>query len=153
MIPKTRLFTPGPTPLHPAVQEAIARPILHHRTDEFRGVFRESIEGLRSFLKTTDDVLILACSGTGGMEAAVVNTIAPGEPMLALVAGSFGERWVAIGNALGADVKVLEATWGEAVSRRRWRRPSTPIPGSGPSSSSSRSPPPAPATTWRPWPP
>jgi aspartate aminotransferase-like enzyme len=116
MITKPRLFTPGPTPLHPVVQEALARPILHHRTDEFRGVFKDSIQGLQAFLKTKDDVLILSCSGTGGMEAAVVNTIAPGERMLALVAGSFGERWVAIGKAYGAEVKVLEAKWGEVVA-------------------------------------
>lgn len=115
MISKPRLFTPGPTPLHPIVQEALARPILHHRTDEFRAVFKDSVEGLKAFLKTRDDVLILSCSGTGGMEAAVVNTIAPGETMLALVAGSFGERWAAIGKAYGADVKVVEAKWGDAV--------------------------------------
>ena len=66
MIRKPRLFTPGPTPLHPAVLEAMARPIPHHRTDEFRAVFKECTAGLQAFLKTTDDVLILACSGTGG---------------------------------------------------------------------------------------
>jgi aspartate aminotransferase-like enzyme len=76
MIQKPRLFTPGPTPpLHPAVLEAMARPIPHHRTDEFRKVFAESITGLKTFLKTTEDVLILACSGTGGMEAALVNVL------------------------------------------------------------------------------
>ena len=73
MIQKPRLFTPGPTPLHPAVQEAMARPIPHHRTDEFRKVFAESITGLKAFLKTSEDVLILAGSGTGGMEAAPAN--------------------------------------------------------------------------------
>jgi aspartate aminotransferase-like enzyme len=81
MIQKPRLFTPGPTPLHPAVLEAMARPIPHHRTDEFRKVFAESIAGLKTFLKTTEDVLILACSGTG-MEA-VVNVLSPGDTMLA----------------------------------------------------------------------
>jgi aspartate aminotransferase-like enzyme len=92
----------------------MARPILHHRTDEFRAVFRECREGLKSFLKT-DDVLILAASGSGGMEAALVNVLAPGDTMLALVAGSFGERWAAIGKAYGMNVRVLEAPWGEAV--------------------------------------
>jgi len=115
MIQKPRLFTPGPTPLHPAVQEAMARPIPHHRTDEFRKVFAESITGLKAFLKTTDDVLILACSGTGGMEAALVNVLSPGDTMLALVAGSFGERWSALGRAYGMNVKELRAKWGEAV--------------------------------------
>jgi aspartate aminotransferase-like enzyme len=116
MIQKQRLFTPGPTPLHPAVQAAMARPILHHRTDEFRKVFAESIAGLKAFLKTTDDVLILACSGTGGMEAALVNVLSPGDTMLALVAGAFGERWSALGRAYGMNVQELKVKWGEAVA-------------------------------------
>ncbi|HEY8147833.1 MAG TPA: alanine--glyoxylate aminotransferase family protein [Vicinamibacteria bacterium] len=116
MIQKPRLFTPGPTPLHPAVQEAMARPIPHHRTDEFRKVFAESITGLKAFLKTSEDVLILACSGTGGMEAALANVLSPGDTMLALVAGSFGERWSALGRAYGMNVKELRAKWGEAVA-------------------------------------
>src|SRR5216683_5263917 len=115
MIQKPRLFTPGPTPLHPAVQEAMARPIPHHRTDEFRKVFAESITGLKAFLKTTDDVLILACSGTGGMEAALVNVLSPGDTMLALVAGNFGERWSSLGRAHGMNVQELRAAWGDAV--------------------------------------
>src|SRR4029079_11131674 len=97
MIQKPRLFTPGPTPLHPAVQEAMARPIPHHRTDEFRKVFAESIAGLKAFLKTTEDVLILASSGTGGMEAALVNVLSPGDTMLALVAGSVGHERAVLG--------------------------------------------------------
>jgi aspartate aminotransferase-like enzyme len=116
MIRKPRLFTPGPTPLHPAVLEAMARPIPHHRTDEFRAVFKECIVGLQSFLKTTDDVLVLACSGTGGMEAALVNVLSPGDRMLALVAGNFGERWANLGKAYGMEVQILKAGWGEAVA-------------------------------------
>jgi aspartate aminotransferase-like enzyme len=116
VIKKERLFTPGPTALHPSVQAALARPILHHRTDEFRELFKECVAGLQSFLKTHDDVLILAASGTGAMEAALVNTLSPGDRMLALVAGSFGERWVGIGRAHGMSVQTLEAPWGEAVA-------------------------------------
>jgi aspartate aminotransferase-like enzyme len=116
MIRKERLFTPGPTALHPDVQAALARPILHHRTEEFRTIFNACRAGLKSFLKTDDDVLILSASGTGGMEAALVNVLAPGDSMLALVAGSFGERWASIGKAHGMDVHVLEAPWGEAVT-------------------------------------
>jgi aspartate aminotransferase-like enzyme len=119
MIKKPRLFTPGPTALHPAVQEALARPIIHHRTDEFRALFGDSRAALQRFLKTSEDVLILACSGTGGMEAAVTNLVSPGEPMLALVAGNFGERWASIGRAHGMDVRVLDAPWGEAVPPER----------------------------------
>lgn len=98
------------------MQEALARPILHHRTDEFRSVMKECRTGLQKFLKTTGDVLVLACSGSGGMEAALANVLSPGDAMLALVAGAFGERWAAIGKAYGMDVRVLEAPWGEAVS-------------------------------------
>lgn len=116
MLNKERLFTPGPTPLHPRVQEALGRTIPHHRSDEFRSVFKECRAGLQAFLKTTSDVLILCCSGTGGMEAAVVNAVAPGERMLALVAGHFGRRFVEIGKAHGIEVSSLEAPWGEAVA-------------------------------------
>ena len=119
MIRKQRLFTPGPTALHPAVQEAAARPILHHRTDEFREIFRHCASDLKKFLKTSDDVLILACSGTGAMEAALVNVLQPRDPMLALVAGAFGQRWVDIGRAHGKDVRTLDAAWGEAVPPAR----------------------------------
>jgi aspartate aminotransferase-like enzyme len=118
-IRKQRLFTPGPTALHPAVQEAAARPIVHHRTDEFREVFRHCGLGLKRFLKTGDDVLILACSGTGAMEAALVNVLSPGDTMLALVAGAFGERWAEIGRAHGMTVQALTAGWGEAVPPER----------------------------------
>src|SRR5688572_4361923 len=119
MIRKQRLFTPGPTALHPAVQEAVARPIVHHRTEEFRDVFRQCAEGLKRFLKTSDDVLILACSGTGAMEAALVNVLSPGDSMLALVAGAFGERWADLGRAHGMNVRTLTAGWGEAVPPQR----------------------------------
>lgn len=115
MITKQRLFTPGPTPLHPAVQEALAQPIRHHRTDEFRAIVAECSRGLQAFLKTSEDVLLLAASGTGAMEAAVVNTVSPGDTVLVLVAGNFGERWSAIARAYGMNVKTLDAAWGTAV--------------------------------------
>jgi aspartate aminotransferase-like enzyme len=119
MIRKERLFTPGPTPLHPGVQQTLSRPIVHHRTEEFRACFRRCQDGLKAFLKTSDDVILLASTGTGAMEAAVVNLLSPGDAMLALVAGNFGERWAALGRAHGMDVRVLEAEWGEAVSPDR----------------------------------
>jgi aspartate aminotransferase-like enzyme len=98
------------------VQEALSRPIAHHRSEEFRRTFRECREGLQRFLKTSHDALLLTCSGSGAMEAAVVNTVGPAESMLALVAGHFGQRWAEIGRAHGRAVQVLEAPWGEAVS-------------------------------------
>lgn len=115
MIPKNRLFTPGPTPLSPVVLQAMGKNIPHHRTDEFRAIFRGAREGLQRFFKTSGDVLILSCSGSGGMEAALVNTLSTGDTMLALVAGNFGERWANIGRAHGMDVQILEAEWGTAV--------------------------------------
>ncbi|HET7292969.1 MAG TPA: alanine--glyoxylate aminotransferase family protein [Vicinamibacteria bacterium] len=115
MIRKPRLFTPGPTPLNPLVQEAMARAIVHHRTEEFRATFRACTSGLKSFLKTSGELLMLSASGTGGMEAALVNLLSPGDAMLALVAGSFGQRWADLGKAHGMDVRTLEAPWGEAV--------------------------------------
>jgi len=115
MLTKERLFTPGPTPLSPRVQQALARAIPHHRSEEFRTVFRECAAGLKDFFKTRGDVLILSCSGSGGMEAALVNALAPGERMVALVAGEFGERWAQIGRAHGMEVLPVEAPWGEAV--------------------------------------
>lgn len=115
MIPKTRLFTPGPTPLSPVVLQAMGKNIPHHRTDEFRAIFKSTREGLQRFFKTTQEVLILSCSGSGGMEAALVNTLSTGDTMLALVAGNFGERWANIGKAYGMDVQLLEAEWGTAV--------------------------------------
>ena len=116
MLRKPRLFTPGPTPLSPRVREALGRDIPHHRSEEFRGVFRECRTGLQRFLKTNHDVLMLAASGSGAMEAALVNVLERGDRMLACVAGSFGQRWADIGRAHGMEVSVLEAPWGEAVA-------------------------------------
>ena len=115
MIPKTRLFTPGPTPLSPIALQAMGKNIPHHRTDEFRAIFKGAREGLQRFFKTPQDVLILSCSGSGGMEAALVNTLSTGDTMLALVAGNFGERWANLGKAHGMDVQILESEWGTAV--------------------------------------
>jgi aspartate aminotransferase-like enzyme len=100
------------------VREALSRDIPHHRSDEFRTLFRECRAGLQKFLKTSGDVLLLSASGSGAMEAAVVNALSPGEHMLACVAGSFGQRFADIGKAHGMEVTVLEAPWGEAVPRQ-----------------------------------
>src|SRR5688572_13163907 len=116
MLKKERLFTPGPTALHPEVIRALAKPIIHHRTDEFRAMFKSCSAGLKEFFRTSDEVLTLASSGTGAMEAAIVNLLSPGDKMVACVAGNFGERWAQLGKAHGMNVTVLEAGWGEAVS-------------------------------------
>ena len=115
MLSKPRLFTPGPTPLSPRVRAALSRDIPHHRSEEFRVLFRECRLGLQRFLKTSGDTLLLSSSGTGAMEAAVVNVLSPGDRLLACVAGSFGQRFADIARAHGMEVTVLEAPWGEAV--------------------------------------
>lgn len=116
MLIKPRLVTPGPTPLAPEVQWALARSIPHHRSPEFRSLLLECRRGLQGFVRTASDVLLLSSSGTGAMEAGLVNVLSPGERFLALVAGRFGERWVEMGRAHGFDPVVLEAPWGEAVA-------------------------------------
>jgi aspartate aminotransferase-like enzyme len=113
MIRKTRLFTPGPTPLLPAAQFAMAAADIHHRTPEFRTLFQKVLAQLKIFVGTQNDVLLLACSGTGAMEASVSNLISPGDKVLVLTAGKFGERWVDLTKAFGCAVDVVKAPYGE----------------------------------------
>src|ERR1700723_332935 len=94
MIRKTRLFTPGPTPLLPAAQFPMASADIHHRTPEFRALFLKVLAQLKVFIGTRNDVLLLSSSGTGAMEASVSNLTSPGDRVLVLTAGKFGERWV-----------------------------------------------------------
>src|ERR1700751_1936056 len=93
MIRKTRLYTPGPTPLLPAAQFAMAAADIHHRTPEFRALFQKVLAQLKVFMGTNYDVLLLSSSGTGAMEASVSNLTSPGDRVLVLTAGKFGERW------------------------------------------------------------
>ena len=93
MIRKTRLFTPGPTPLLPAAQFAMAAADIHHRTAEFRALYTRVLAQLKEFVGTTNDVILLSSSGTGAMEASVSNLTSPGDRVLILTAGKFGERW------------------------------------------------------------
>ncbi|GGH00595.1 pyridoxal-phosphate-dependent aminotransferase family protein [Silvibacterium dinghuense] len=116
MIRKTRLFTPGPTPLLPAAQFAMAAADIHHRTPEFRALYQRVLEQLKAFVGTKNDVLLLASSGTGAMEASVSNLTSPGDHVLVLSAGKFGERWTAITKAFGCVVDTLTAPNGETFS-------------------------------------
>ena len=113
MIRKTRLFTPGPTPLLPAAQFAMAAADIHHRTPEFRALFQKVLAQLKIFVGTQNDVLLLSSSGTGAMEAAVSNLTSPGDKVLVLTAGKFGERWVGLAKAFGCEVDVVTAPYGE----------------------------------------
>jgi aspartate aminotransferase-like enzyme len=113
MIRKTRLFTPGPTPLLPAAQFAMAAADIHHRTAEFRALFQKVLAQLKVFVGTKNDVLLLSCSGTGAMEASVSNLTSPGERVLVLTAGKFGERWVELAKAFTCQVDVVKAPYGQ----------------------------------------
>jgi aspartate aminotransferase-like enzyme len=113
MIVKTRLYTPGPTPLLPAAQFAMAAADIHHRTPEFRALFKKVLAQLKVFVGTQNDVLMLSCSGTGAMEASVSNLTSPGDRVLVLSAGKFGERWVGLAKAFGCQVDVVNAPYGQ----------------------------------------
>ena len=109
---KQYLMTAGPTPLPPRVQAAMGEPVLYHRSPAFDALFRQVIERLPAVLGTANDVMVFTSSGTGAMESAVANLVAPGEPMLACAAGKFGERWIELGEAYGAQVARYEPGWG-----------------------------------------
>jgi aspartate aminotransferase-like enzyme len=113
MLRKNRLFTPGPTPLLPAAQMAMASADFHHRTAEFRELYKRTLADLKMFVGTKSDVLILAASGTGAMEASVSNLTSPGDRVLVLTAGKFGERWVSLAKAFGCAVDTVTAPYGQ----------------------------------------
>jgi aspartate aminotransferase-like enzyme len=116
MLRKNRLFTPGPTPLLPAAQFAEAAFTAHHRTVDFRNLFTRVLADMKEFIGTSNDVLVLACSGTGVMEASVSNLTSPGDKVLVLTAGKFGERWTALAKAYGCNVDVLSKPYGETFT-------------------------------------
>ncbi len=116
MLRKNRLFTPGPTPLLPAAQTAMASFTAHHRTADFKALFQHVLADMKDFVGTKNDVLVLACSGTGMMEAAVSNLTSPGDKVLVLTAGKFGERWTGLAKAFGCNPDVLSAPYGETFS-------------------------------------
>jgi len=110
---KQKLMTPGPTPVPPAVLAALARPVIHHRTTEFRELLRRCLDRLAEVHRTQGPVLLFGASGTGAMEGAVANLLSPGDRVLVVSAGNFGERWLKITEAYGADVVPLRLDWGE----------------------------------------
>jgi aspartate aminotransferase-like enzyme len=117
MLHKNRLFTPGPTPLLPAAQTAMASFTAHHRTADFKALFQRVLADMKDFVGTKNDVLVLACSGTGVMEASVSNLTSPGDQVLVLTAGKFGERWTGLAKAFGCKADVLSVPYGETFSR------------------------------------
>lgn len=116
------LRIPGPTPCPPAVLEAMARPMIDHRGPEFAEVLNRVSHRLKTFFQTENDVLILTTSGTGGMEAAIVNTLSPGDRVLSISIGAFGDRFASIAETYGADVVRLRFPWGKAADPAQIRQ-------------------------------
>lgn len=112
----TYLRIPGPTPLPDAVREAGARQMVNHRGPEFKALLGRVTIGLKAGFRTAHDVLVLTSSGTGALEAAVVNTCSPGDPVLAVSIGAFGDRFAKIAARYGADVTRLDVQWGQAAT-------------------------------------
>lgn len=119
---KNYLLAPGPTPVPPRVLLAMAQPIIHHRTPQFSAIFVEAKRGLQAVFQTAQDVLILAASGTGAMEGSVTNLFSPGEEVLVINGGKFGERWGKIAGAYGLKVRELRVEWGQGARVEDVRR-------------------------------
>jgi aspartate aminotransferase-like enzyme len=112
---QTQLRIPGPTPLPERVVRSMNRPMIDHRGPEFAAILAEITAGAKRVFKTSNDLLILTCSGTGGLESAVANLVSPGDEVVAALCGNFGERFAALAAAYGADVVRLEFEWGQPV--------------------------------------
>lgn len=113
---KYRLFAPGPTPVSEETSLAMAQPIIHHRTAAFEKVVAEVRDNLKWLFQTKNEVLILASSGTGAMEGAIVNTLSKGDKVIVVDGGKFGERWWKICKAYGVEADVIQVEWGQAVN-------------------------------------
>jgi aspartate aminotransferase-like enzyme len=115
-IRKQRLLTPGPTPLYPPALHAMMASDMHHRTEDFRKVYRACLADLKDLMGTANDVLMFAASGTGAMDATVSNLFSRGDKVVVCVAGKFGERWAEIAKAYGLDANVLTVPYGQVVT-------------------------------------
>jgi aspartate aminotransferase-like enzyme len=113
---KRYLMTPGPTPAPPEVLAAIAQPVIHHRGPDYRKLYSEALARLREVFRTDQEVLLFGGSGSGAMESGAANVLSPGDSVLVVSAGYFGERWAAIAKAYGAEVDHLRYAWGEIPS-------------------------------------
>lgn len=109
------LLAPGPVNLHPEVSKVLALPMIHHRTPEFDEILKRVLAGVKYVFQTSQDVYLLTATGSGGMEALLVNVLSPGDKVIAIVSGKFGERWAEMAKTFGADLTVVNVPWGEAV--------------------------------------
>src|SRR5881394_1331145 len=126
MLLKNRLFTPGPTPLLPAAQNAMAAFTAHHRTADFKALFTRVLADMKDFIGTQNDVLVIASSGTGAMEGSVSNLTSPGDRVLVLTAGKFGERWRDLAKAYGCVVDIVDKPYGDTFTLDEVRAKLTP---------------------------
>lgn len=110
------VLAPGPVNLHPDVEKALSLPMIHHRTPEFDAILKRVLARLKLVFETDQDCYVLSSTGSGGMEAALVNVLSPGDHVLGIDTGKFGERWCEMAKVFGARVTVLKVPWGEAVS-------------------------------------
>jgi len=117
-IRKQRLLTPGPTPLYPPALHAMMASDIHHRTEDFRSVYKSVLSDLKAVMGTSNDVVMFCASGSGAMEAAVTNLLSRSDRVIVCSAGKFGERWVEITKAYGLEPLVLQAEYGDVVSAR-----------------------------------
>jgi aspartate aminotransferase-like enzyme len=113
---KRYLMTPGPTPVPPEVLAAMALPIVHHRGPDFKPIYARCLERLKEVYRTENDVLLFTGSGTGGLESVVSNLCSPGERVVVVSAGYFGERWAVIAERYGCLVDHIRYEWGELPS-------------------------------------
>ncbi len=118
-IKKQRLLTPGPTPLYPPALRAMMASDIHHRTEDFRNIYKAVLADLKEVMGGSGDVLLFAASGTGAMEASVSNLFSRGDKVIVCSAGKFGERWAEITKAFGLEANVLKAEYGDVVSPER----------------------------------
>src|SRR3569833_4481918 len=113
---RQNLRIPGPTPLPPSVREALSRDMVNYRGGEFGEAWRECIDGLRWAFQTSQDVIMMCASGTGGLESAVANVLSPGQKVLMASIGFFGARFGDVARAYNATIVPLETEWGQAQS-------------------------------------
>lgn len=113
---KYRLLAPGPTPVPDRILSVMSRSMVHHRTPAFEQVFADCVQGLKWVFQTQNDVLVLSCSGTGAFEAAFQNFFSPGDTIINVTGGKFGERWGKMAQAFGLNVVSIEVPWGDSAS-------------------------------------
>ncbi len=125
----TQLRVPGPTPLPPEIQKALSGQMVNHRGPEYHEMFAEVTENLKKVFQTKNDMIVLTGSGTGGLEAAIVNTMSPGDRVLSVTMGVFGDRFASIAKTFGADVVSLNVEWGKAADPDAIRKALNDNPG------------------------